>query len=168
MNNLLNYFTKAELIKVKAMDDMFEKAKIIVTRVFQDKKDKGGNPYINHLYYVSENVETITEKIVGLLHDIIEDTEVTKDDLEEVNFSDEVVEAISIITRNKDKENYEGYIDRIITSNNLIVLHVKKADMENNMDLSRIPSPIDKDYKRNKEKYVPQYRRIISTIEGRK
>lgn len=68
----------------------------------------------------------------------------------------------------KNKETYPEFIDRIINRNNLTALHVKRYDMENNMDLSRIPNPKEEDYKRNKEKYAPQYKKIVNAIERRK
>lgn len=168
MDHLLNYFTEAEFRKIKLMDSMLEKTKLIVDRVFDGVEDKGGFPYTGHLYAVSEKGKTHLEKIVGLLHDIIEDTKITKYDLEEVNFSDEIIETILIVTRNKKKETYPRYITRIINSNNLTALNVKRYDMEHNMDLSRIPNPTEEDYKRNEEKYEPQYKRIINAIKERK
>ena len=169
MSNFINYFTYDEYRKLKVMDDMYEKAKIIVDRVFKDVKDKGGYPYTNHLYSVSEAVDTIEKKIVGLLHDIVEDTDITLDDLLDIRFSDEIVEAVDLVTKRKSEgESYPEFIDRIIDSNNIIALDVKRADIENNMDLSRIDNPTEKDYERNEKKYKPQYKKLIKVREGRK
>lgn len=168
MNNFLNYFTKEEYRKIKTNDDMYEKASIIVERVFKDVKDKGGFPYINHLRYVSDHVDVMDGKIVGLLHDIVEDTEIEFMDLEEIGFSDDIIEALELVTKRKGEETYPKFIDRIINSNNLIALKVKLADMENNMDLSRIPNPTEKDYQRNEKKYKPQYKRLVKELERRK
>lgn len=168
-NNWLNYFTQLEYRKIKSMDDMLEKAKIIVDRVFDRRKDIGGFPYTEHLYKVSEKGKTIEEKIVGLLHDIVEDTEITREDLEDINFSDDIIDAVLLVTRDRENnETYPEFIDRIINSNNLTALNVKRYDMENNMDLSRIPNPREEDYKRNEKKYAPQYKKIMSAIERRK
>lgn len=167
-NNWLYYLDQEEYRAIKSIDDMLEKAKLIVDRVFDGVLDKGGFPYTNHLYAVSEKGKTIEEKIVGLLHDVVEDTVITQYDLEEINFSDDIIEAVLLVTRDKKKETYPQFIDRIINSNNSTALNVKRYDMENNMDLSRISNPTEEDYKRNNEKYAPQYKKIINVIERRK
>lgn len=167
MNNFLKYFNKSEYEELRKMDNMYLKAKLIVKRVFRNVLDKGGHSYLNHLYYVSDCADTMGEKITGLLHDIIEDSEITEEDLKKINFSDDIITAVSILTKKK-LENYNDYIDRIINSNNSIALKVKRIDMENNMDLSRIENPTEKDYKRRKEKYIPQYQKIIKVIEKRR
>jgi (p)ppGpp synthase/HD superfamily hydrolase len=142
---------------------MYSKAIIIVNEVFKEKKDKGGNPYIYHLYSVSNNLEKEEEKTAGLLHDIIEDTEITYEDLEEVGFTKEILEVLELVTRKKT-ETYDEFINRIIESNNITALKVKQKDMENNMDLRRIKNPTEEDKKRIKEKYQPQYKKIIKKI----
>lgn len=168
-NNWLNYFTQLEYRKIKSMDDMLEKAKLIVDKVFDGAKDKGGFLYVGHLYAVSEKGKTIEEKIVGLLHEIVEDTEITKDDLEDIHFSDDIIEAVLLVTRDRENnETYPEFIDRIINSNNLTALNVKRYDMEDKMDFSRISNPSEKDYKRDEEKYAPQYKKIMNAIERRK
>lgn len=168
-NNWSKYYNREEYEGIKSLDDMLVKAKLIIESVFYGVLDKGGNPYIDHLYAVSEKGKTIVEKTVGLLHDIIEDTIITKQDLEDIGFSNEVVEAVLLVTKDRENgETYPEFIDRIINSNNLTALNVKRYDMENNMDLSRISNPTEKDYKRNEQKYQPQYKKIMSTIERRK
>ena len=59
---------------IKKEDDLIDKSIIIVNKLFKDKKDKEGKPYINHLYYVMNSFSTYKEKVVGLMHDTIEDT----------------------------------------------------------------------------------------------
>lgn len=164
MNNLLKYFNKQELEFIKKIEDTYVKAYYIVERVFRDVVDKGGKPYLNHLYYVANHLDTIEEKAVGLLHDTIEDTEINEQDLREVGFNDKVLDALLLVTKQAD-ETYPQFIDRILNSNNMIAIKVKKADMENNMDLSRISNPTIKDYHRREKKYAPQYKRIVSYIE---
>ena len=159
MNNLSKY---VDIEKIKNIS-MYSKAIIIVNEIFKEKKDKGGNPYIYHLYSVSNNLETMEEKTAGLLHDIIEDTEISYKDLEEVGFTKEILEVLELVTR-KETETYEEFINRIIESNNITALKVKQKDMENNMDLSRIKNPTEEDKKRIKEKYQPQYKKIIKKI----
>ena len=97
--------------------DMYSKAELIVRAVFKNIRDKGGNPYLDHLYYVSDNLKDINMKIVGLLHDLIEDTDITYNDLLEVGFTKNIIDAVELLTK---KEEYDKYIDRIINSNNKI------------------------------------------------
>lgn len=160
MNNLKKYL-KEDFEKLEYLD-MYSKAELIVRAVFKNIRDKGGNPYLDHLYYVSDNLKDINMKIVGLLHDLIEDTDITYNDLLEVGFTKNIIDAVELLTK---KEEYDKYIDRIINSNNKIALMVKKVDLENNMDLSRIKKPTSKDYDRLNNKYKPQYKKIVKKIK---
>lgn len=163
MSNLLNFFDELELEEIKKHDS-YTKAEKIVRRLFKGKVDKGGNPYLEHLYYVSNHLEELDMKTVGLLHDLLEDTIITEEDLKLIGFSDKVVNALSIITKD-DNEAYEEYIDRILESNNMIAINVKVVDMENNMDLSRIKNPTPRDFNRRENKYKPNYQRIINYLK---
>ena len=163
MNNLLKYFDEQELECIKN-DDIYTKADKIVNRLFKDKLDKGGNSYLNHLYHVSNSFEDINMKTIGLLHDVIEDTIITTSDLRQVGFSDEIVNVISIITK-EDHELYSDYIDRILKSNNMDAINIKISDIKHNMDLSRIKNPTEKDIERIERKYKPQYKKIIEYLK---
>lgn len=163
MNNFLNFFDELELEELKE-NDPYTKAEKIVKRLFKEKIDKGGNPYLSHLYYVSNHLEEVNMKTVGLLHDLLEDTIITEKDLKKIGFSDEVIEALLLITK-KDDELYNEYIDRILESNNMIAINVKAIDMENNMDLSRIKNPTPGDFNRLENKYKPQYERIVNYLK---
>ena len=97
------------------------------------------------------------------LHDVVEDTDVTVNDLKEAGFSDEVVSAVSTITK-KAGEDYEEYLNRV--KQNPIALRVKIADMEHNSDISRIPNPTEKDLNRL-EKYKIRLRELREVLETR-
>lgn len=159
MNNLSKYVGLNYLSGIS----MYSKAIVIANEVFKEKIDKGGNPYIYHLYDVSNSLDTEIEKTVGLLHDILEDTDISVNDLRSIGFTDEVIDALVLVTHN-DTETYAEFIDRIINSNNLTALKVKLRDMENNMDLSRIKNPTKEDYSRIKNKYKKQYNKLIKRI----
>ena len=163
MNNLLNFFDEFELEELKEKDS-YTKAEKIVKRLFKGKLDKGGNPYLNHLYYVSNHLEEVNMKTVGLLHDLLEDTIITESDLKKIGFDNDVIEALLLITK-RDDELYGEYIDRILESNNMIAINVKAIDMKNNLDLSRIKNPTKKDLHRCENKYKPQYERIVSYLK---
>lgn len=124
--------------------------------------DKGGNPYILHPLAVMNRVETIEEKIVAVLHDVVEDTEVTIDQLRETGFSEEILEAINLLTRAKE-DSYEEFIDK--TLKNRIARNVKIADIKENMKLSRIQDPSEQDYMRL-EKYKKALERLERQFES--
>lgn len=110
--------------------------------------DKGGTPYIHHLISVMEAVKLEKEKIVAIMHDILEDTSCSLSLIQE-KFGDEIAQAVLSMTRGKN-ETYDSYIKRV--SENEISRVVKIADIKNNMDLSRIPNLTKEDYTRL-EKY---------------
>lgn len=140
---------------IKSLDDNYKKAVMLANLFFKDKKDKGGFPYLGHLMYVSNAFDDEEHKIVGLLHDIIEDTVVSKTILLELGFSEKIVDAIVLLTRTTD--DYYKYIHDIADSKNMLAIDIKLKDLENNMDLSRIKDPVEEDYKRL-EKYKECYK----------
>ena len=115
----------------------------------EGQTDKAGNPYIEHPLRVMNQVESEEEKIVAVLHDIVEDTDISLDDLRNEGFSEEVVSAVECLTK-QDGENYDSYIERI--SFNPLAVKIKLADLEDNRDLTRLPEVTDKDLERL-EKY---------------
>ena len=138
----------------------------LLDKYFKDKKDKGGNDYVLHLYSVADAVQNEAEHkvadprsslaifyrkafIVGLLHDILEDTECTEEELKEIGCDDEIIEAIQSITRRKDEQYYFDFIKR--ASKNDIGRLVKIYDLENNMDIRRLDKFEDYEQKRLKK-----------------
>ena len=115
----------------------------------EGQTDKAGKPYIEHPLRVMNQVESEEEKIVAVLHDIVEDTDISLDDLRNEGFSKEVVDAVECLTK-QDDENYDSYIERI--SFNPLAVKIKLADLEDNRDLTRLPEVTDKDLERI-EKY---------------
>ena len=113
--------------------------------------DKAGHPYILHPLRVMLQVKTVDERIVAVLHDTIEDTSLTLEDLQQEGFSAVVVEAIQCLTK-KPHEPYEQFIDRI--KDNALARRVKQADIRDNMDLSRLPAVTEKDLQRMKKYHI--------------
>jgi len=140
---------------------VIEKAILIAVNAHRHQVDKGGNPYIFHPLRLMFSREDETEKICAVLHDVIEDTDVTLDYLREQGFSEEVLSALDALTRRKD-ETYEEFIDRIIE--NKLACNVKLADLNDNMDISRIKNPTEKDYERL-EKYKKAKYKILNYLE---
>ena len=126
-----------------------EKAYKIAKKAHLGQVDKAGEDYIKHPEKVASFVKTDEEKAVAYLHDVIEDTELTLEDLYEYGFSKEVLEAVDIITK-KRGENYQSYLNSV--KKNKLARAVKLADLRHNSDLTRFTEVTEKDIKR-KEKY---------------
>jgi len=120
--------------------------------------DKGGNPYIGHPLRVMSSMNTTDEKIVAVLHDAIEDSPLTLEDLSLLGFSSSILKALDAITK-RDGENYEVYLGRVVV--NPIALKVKIADITDNMDISRISNPTPKDYRRLKK-----YKSVLPRLQA--
>lgn len=161
---LKNYFDLEKYEKIKNSDNLIYKALEIVTTLFDNTVDKGGNPYMLHIIYVYSHVNSIEEKVIALLHDVIEDKEVSKDDLLEVGFPEKIVNDVVTLTRVKPID-YKDYIDNIIKKGSREALNVKLADLENNMDLSRIKNPTVEDIDRVKRRYVPTHEKIMNRLK---
>lgn len=114
---------------------MLAKALNIAYSAHQGQIDKGGIPYIQHPIRVALNCLTDDEKIVALLHDVIEDTSVTVEELINEGFNQNIIDAIISLTK-KNGEDYMTFIRRV-SSNELATL-VKIQDLKDNMDLRRL------------------------------
>ena len=126
-----------------------EKAYEIAKKAHLGQVDKAGEDYIKHPEKVASFVKTGEEKAVAYLHDVIEDTELTLEDLNKYDFSKEVLEAVDIITK-KRGEDYQSYLNSV--KKNKLARAVKLADLRHNSDLTRLIKVTEKDIKR-KEKY---------------
>ena len=124
----------------KAIKLMFEKHK--------DQVDKSGMPYVFHPFHLAEQMDDEETTITALLHDIVEDTDTTFEDLRELGFSDNVINALKLMTHDKNVDYFE-YIKNI--SKNPIARKVKIKDLEHNMDTSRLDEVTDKDIERVKK-----------------
>lgn len=129
----------------------------IATQAHQGQFDKAGRDYIGHPLRVMEMGKTEEEMIVGVLHDVIEDTDWTFERLAEEGFSDEVIAALRCVTKTSENENYDDFIDRV--KKNPLAVAVKINDLTDNMDIRRLPYLSDKDVKRLK-KYLKAYKRL--------
>lgn len=134
-----------------------ERAIQIATEAHKGQFDKAGREYIGHPIRVMEMGKTEDEKIVGVLHDVIEDTDWTFERLEAEGFSQEVINALRCVTKTSENENYDGFIDRV--KKNPLAASVKINDLTDNMDIRRLPYLSDKDVKRLK-KYLKAYKRL--------
>ncbi len=161
---LKKYFDEDKYEELKKSDNLIYKALEISTTLFENDFDKGGMPYFLHIEYVYKHVSSVNEKVVALLHDVIEDKEVTREDLLDIGFPKDIVDDVVILTRVKPIE-YNDYIDNLIKKGKVSALHVKLADLENNMDLTRIKNPTVKDYQRVEKRYIPTHEKIMNRLK---
>lgn len=135
--------------------DLIRKALDIAITAHKGVVDKGGVEYVFHPITVALKCNTDDEKIVALLHDVIEDTPITFDDLRNEGFPEYIIEALDAITRRKPQEQKGvarwNYIKRCKA--NQIARVVKILDLEHNSDLTRIPNPTAEFKKRVLEEY---------------
>ena len=105
----------------------------IVTYEFRGQKDLDCNPAILHPLAVGMAGANDNEKIVGFLHDLIEDCDWSIEDLRAEGFLDEVVEAVDILTHRKGEESYDEYVNKIVASGNRLAINVKLNDLHHNL-----------------------------------
>ena len=126
-----------------------EKAYEIAKKAHLGQIDKAGEDYIKHPEKVASFVSSDEEKSVAYLHDVIEDTELTLEDLREYGFSEEVLKAVDVITK-KRWQDYQTYLNSV--KENKLARVVKLADLRHNSDLTRLINITEKDVER-REKY---------------
>ena len=139
---------------------MLNKAIAIAAKAHDGQVDKGGKPYILHPLRVMMNCESEAAKICAVLHDVIEDTIITLEDLTSHGFAQEIIDALDCLTKRKG-ESYDDFISRILP--NELACHVKLADLTDNMDLTRIQNPTAEDEARI-QKYKLAADRILDAL----
>ena len=130
----------------------------IATEAHKGQFDKSGKDYIGHPLRVMEMGKSEKERIVGVLHDVVEDTSWTFEMLEAEGFSKEIIAALKCVTKISENENYDDFIERV--KKNPLAVAVKINDLTDNMDIRRLPYLSDKDVKRLK-KYLKAYKKLI-------
>ncbi|MFT8352438.1 HD domain-containing protein [Clostridium saccharoperbutylacetonicum] len=140
---------------------MLEKAIALAANAHEGQVDKAGEPYILHPLRLMLSRKNESERICAVLHDVIEDTDITLDNLRNQGFSEEVITALDALSR-RENESYDDFISRILY--NKLACYIKLADLKDNMDLSRIEVPTERDYQRTK-KYRKAADRIRNVLE---
>ncbi len=130
---------------MKDWNELYDYALRIAIRVHDGQKDKSGREYIMHPIRVAERCKEPKAKIVALLHDTIEDTDVTPEYLRSEGFPEEIISAVLSVTK-QEGESYEDFVCK--ASENAIGREVKIADLEDNMDVRRLKEITDKDVDR--------------------
>ena len=148
----------------------------IASEAHKEQKDKVGKPYITHVIRVMERCKTEEEKTVAVLHDVVEDqwrSGWTLDRLKQEGFNDSILAAVDAITQRERqsknnsskwiKESKTNYIKRV--KKNALATRVKLNDLEDNMDIRRLPKITDKDVKRLK-KDLRIYNQLLLEVSG--
>lgn len=140
-----------------------EDAILLATTLHRGQVDKAGAPYILHPLRVMLDpiITSESERIVAVLHDVMEDCDITFEKLVEMGYSEEVVDALRFLTKLPEEEGkYFDFIGRI-NAGPVLARRVKIADLRDNSNLSRIPNPTEADYARQKK-----YLRALQILQG--
>ena len=133
-----------------------EDAILLAVKAHRGRKDKAGAVYILHPLTVMLHMKTKDERIVAVLHDVVEDTKYTLEDLRKAGYSQKVLRSLDYLTK-RDGEEYEEFIKRV--KHNPLARKVKMADLKDNLDLKRIRKPKQRDFMR-----IEKYRRALSEL----
>ncbi len=136
--------------------EMTKKAMVLCFEKHKNQTDKCGVPYPFHPFHVAESMTDEITTCVALLHDVIEDTDTTPEQLKALGFPDAVVDAVVWMTH-KEGVPYMTYIKRI--KDNDVARRVKLSDLAHNSDLSRLTNVTEKDLKR-----VEKYKTAIDIL----
>lgn len=142
----------------------------VLIEKFRDKKDRGGHPYIEHIFRVAEEAEALQvgSYITGLIHDALEDTDLTADDLFLFGVRNADINRVSVLTRKSD-DVYEHYINRIKKYakqyNDKIILAVKIADLNDNLNASRLKGLSNQDLLRL-QRYMNARKKLSATLDN--
>jgi (p)ppGpp synthase/HD superfamily hydrolase len=133
-----------------------EDAIALAAEAHRGQVDKSGQPYILHPLRVMLRCRTDAQRIAAVLHDVVEDTGRTPDDLRDLGYPAEILAALDCLTK-RDGESYEAFVERAAADP--IARVVKLADIEDNLDLRRLPGVSDRDVDRL-GRYVRAWRRL--------
>lgn len=136
-----------------------ERAIALAAQAHEGQVDKAGAPYILHPLRMMLSVDTPEARMAAVLHDVVEDTPVSLEELRAEGFSEVVVGAIEALTKRPEEEDdYDAFIRRVAP--NPLARQVKLADLRDNCDVSRIAQPTEKDGRR-----IEKYKRAIQYLE---
>lgn len=138
------------------MENILDKAIEMAAEAHKGQTDRAGKAYIGHVTRVMQAGVTPEERMAGILHDIVEDTHWTFEDLLREGIPADVVDAVRCLTRNEG-ESYGQFIERVKT--NPTAIAVKLNDLRDNMDVTRLPAITDEDVAR-----LRKYHRAYSEL----
>ncbi len=136
--------------------ELLERAIGIAVEAHRGKQDRYGAPYILHPLRVMARVSSLSERTVAILHDVVEDTRWTFEDLQAEGFPEAVLAALKCVTKHEG-EDYEDFVKR--SASNSLARRVKIADLEDNMDVSRMPH-VGEEERERLRKYLKAWRAL--------
>lgn len=140
--------------------NLLEKAVSVALEAHKDATTRSGRPYILHPLHLMLQMDSEEEMITAVLHDVVEDSDITLDDLAAMGFSTAVIAALALLTHDKDNVSYEAYIEGI--KSNPLAVRVKLADLTHNMNVRRLPNPLSQ---RDLERLL-KYHHSWKTLSG--
>lgn len=149
---------KALMENAKVLAGLLKKADKIAESAHAGQTDKAGEPYINHPRTVAKELNDWEEKIVALLHDVVEDSHWTVEALRAEGFPPVICRAVDRITK-KPGQPYGEYLEAV--RQDRLARNVKLMDLSHNMDLRRIPNPGPSDHQR-----VEKYKKARKFLYG--
>ncbi len=138
--------------------DIIEKSLEIALKAHSGQRDKAGKTYLLHPLRIMAKMETEEEMAVALLHDVIEDSDITAEDLIKAGIPESVTDAVSLLSKLKG-ETYDQFMDRVLQ--NSLASKVKKADIEDNINVLRLTSVRHADLER-----VGKYHRAWTKLKA--
>lgn len=132
----------------------------IMGSVHENHLDKGGKPYALHPIRIAMRLRTDDMELmaIAMLHDVIEDSEMTIEDLRAEGFSQRVLDALALLTHDPE-DSYETYIRKMAA--NIDAILVKLEDLRDNSDITRLKGLKDKDFKR-----MQRYQKAFTYLRG--
>ena len=137
--------------------DLTKKAMKLCFEAHKDQMDKSGLPYVFHPFHLAEQMDDELTTVTALLHDVVEDTEYGLDDLRDMGFPEEVLDALNLLTHD-DSVPYMEYVAKV--KENPIARAVKLADLRHNSDLTRLDHVDERALAR-----VKKYHRAMELLE---
>lgn len=134
-----------------------ENAITLAVQQHAEQVDKGGQPYILHPLRVMLQLQQPDQQIVAVLHDILEDTHTTAQDLQNLGFQTHIIQAIQALTKLPHETRVQAAMR---TAQNPLACAVKIADVQDNMNLTRIPNPTARDLAR-----LEEYRQVLDILQ---
>jgi GTP diphosphokinase / guanosine-3',5'-bis(diphosphate) 3'-diphosphatase len=140
--------------------NLLEKAILVALDAHGGVLDKSGKPYILHPLRLMMAMDSEEAQITAVLHDVVEDSDVTIEELAQMGFSSDVLSALTLLTHDGERIDYAAYIAEI--KGNPLAREVKLADLTHNMDPRRLPAPLtERDWQR-----LQQYRLAWEVLNG--
>lgn len=141
-------------------------ANYIASRAFLGVKDKSGKDYAIHWLTVAfDGTNSDIKRQIGLLHDLLEDTDWTADDLRDLGFDERVVQGVIAMTRDEENESYFDFIERC--AKDPYAIDVKLKDLRHNLDGTRYTTTMTERDVYRTNKYIISYNYLVAVKQGK-